>query len=163
MSTASRTAGSPLLQALGWKPYHELEAEEILAKLPDSDRAPALTLVAEPGIPPRTAIEILYKLAKKKPSARREIFRLAESDDPRDRSLAKTRAIELPPMPDPRLSLFDEWRRRGALMLERFPSDPLNPEIRDLLERIEALRRTLRQKQRVAREREEALAREAGA
>lgn len=142
------------LRILGWRDYHWLEAKEVLDRLPDADRGPALAFVAEPGIPPRTAIGILRKLAKRKPAARREIFRLAASEDPRDRSLAKTRAAELPPMPDPRLATLDDFHRRCARMLELYPADPFAAETQELLARIEALRGSISEAYRSLRERE---------
>ncbi|MEB2346930.1 MAG: hypothetical protein OZ948_19630 [Deltaproteobacteria bacterium] len=144
------------LRVLGWRDYHFLEAIEVVERLPVADREPALALVSEPGIPPRTAIEILRKLAKRKPAERREIYRLAASEDPRERSLAKTRAAELPPMPDPRLASLDDMRRRCRRMLSLYPADPFAAETQELLVRIEALRSAIAVAYRALRDREAA-------
>jgi len=141
------------LRVLGWRDYHWLEAREVLERLPEADRGPALAFISEPGIPPRLAIAILEKLAKRKAADRREIFRLAASDDPRERSLAKTRAAELPPMPDPRLALTDSIRIACKRML-RYPEDAHSVEIRELLGRAETLRRAIGETYRLHRDRE---------
>lgn len=133
-----------ILRVLGWREYHWLEALEVLERLPEADRGPALALVSEPGIPPRTAIKIVRNLAKRKPAARREIYRLAASEDPRSRALAKTRAAELPPLPDPRLAMLDDMRRRCSRMLMLYPGDPFTGDTLELLARIGRTRRGAR-------------------
>jgi hypothetical protein len=45
------------------KQYHALEAREKLERIPASDRQAAIALVSQPGVPPKSAIQLLGNLA----------------------------------------------------------------------------------------------------
>lgn len=122
----------PVFQKPDWKQYHVLEAREALTKLPEPARANAVALIDQPGIPPKDALETLRNIVTMPEPKREEVFRLAESSDPRDRSLAVTTAAERPPMPDPRWTLFlgiaDSFRKAAR----DFSDDPFTPRVLEL-------------------------------
>ncbi len=129
----------PLLQGPGWKQYRAMEAAEALDRLPESERNVVINLVDEPGIDPQTAVKIMTHIANKPASERKSILDLASSGDDRDRALAHTKAVELPPMPDPRYvpltSVLDTFKR----CIKAYPDDPETVELRELSERVKAL------------------------
>ena len=108
----------PEINGNGWRHYHVLEAQDMLERLPEKDRAPAIGITDGPGIPPRTAINILVTLAAMPVATRREVFELYRSEDPRDVSLAISRSTGLPPIPDPRLAATRELIRSIKKMLQ---------------------------------------------
>lgn len=123
----------PALQKPDWKQYHVLEAKEKLNTLPEPERAEAVKLIDQPGIPPKDAIGIIGNLAAMEPERRGEVFRMAGSEDARERDLALTTAARLPPMPDPRSTMLN----RVVLDLKKaarlFANDPLSPRIEALI------------------------------
>jgi hypothetical protein len=133
----------PFMQAPDWKQYHVLQARESLSKLPEAERPDAVALVAHAVAPPQTITEVLGKLAAKPAADRSEIYRLQASADPRERSLALTKAAELPPMPDPRWSAIREMERTIKGWLKLFPADPLNQQLRAALELLSEVERAL--------------------
>jgi len=129
----------PFMQNPGWKQTRVLEAREHLQKLPESDRPKAAALIGGPFIPPSRAVGILKNLVEKPADARAEIFRLQESEDSRERSLALTRAAELVPAPDPRSVTLREVSRKLKEMAALFTGDPFNPELTRYSEEVNAL------------------------
>lgn len=119
----------PAFQSPAWKQYHVLEAKEQLDKLPASDRPKAVAIIDQPGIPPQAALPILRNIALMAESQRSEVFRLNESEDKRERSLALTTAADRPPMPDPRLVPLRAMVRDLRSMARSYPSDPLTPGV----------------------------------
>ena len=91
----------------GWrKPSQKMAAQEALDRLPKTQRGAALEILAEPGVPPVTAVRILENLAAMPAKDRKRTFELYRSDDPQERSLAKSRAANVPPMPPVSLPLL---------------------------------------------------------
>lgn len=129
----------PVLQKPEWRQYQAMEAAEVLNTIPEEDREPLINMLDQPGIPPRTAIETLRKVAARPEAERKQIVALAQSTDERDQSLAITKAAEVPPMPDPRviplMSAVDTFKR----CIKNYPEDPETEEIRDLMKRVNAL------------------------
>lgn len=89
-----------------WKPERQAEGDRLIGSLPEEERAAAAALVSEDFIPEQVGIELLKNVAEMAPEERREVLRLHQSEDPRDRSLAKTRAAKQPPNPDPRCTIL---------------------------------------------------------
>lgn len=107
----------PVFQRPEWRQHHVLEAAEKLAKLPEADRPKVAALLDQPALPPKTGLELIDNLTAMTPAARRDVFRLAESDDPHDRRIANSKAAAVPPPPDPGLVLLldaDDTLRRAA-------------------------------------------------
>jgi ParB-like chromosome segregation protein Spo0J len=122
----------PFMQT--WKQYDVLEAHEALEKLPAPERASVAALLEQPGIPAKSAIEMVRNVASKPETERARIYELAESADLRDRQRAVTEAAAKPPMPDPRLSLLDDAARILKKAERMFPGDEANPSIVAVLE-----------------------------
>lgn len=129
----------PVFQKPDWKQYHVLEARTHLDKLPEEQRPNAVAIIDEPAIPPRLANSILNNLATMPDTERTEIFELHQSPDSRDRSLAGTRAAQIPPMPDPRVSVLYEIEIKLNTWSKKFPDDPFNPRFRSLLAEVKQL------------------------
>ena len=102
----------PAFKGAQWKQSQALAARESLALIPKKDHDAAIALVTGPGVDPRSAVKMLETIATKPAAARKEILDLSRSDDPAKRSLAMTRAIQLPPVPPDVLSHLDEAIRR---------------------------------------------------
>lgn len=101
----------PFMRAPDWKQDHVLEARQHLASLPEEERAPAAALVSQPGVPPQEAVKILGHLRHSEPDDRQEIYRKAESSDPREVSASLTIPTGRPAMPDPRVIGLASWLR----------------------------------------------------
>lgn len=126
----------PVFQAPGWKQYHVLEARECLDKFGNGDRVKAVAIIDQPDmpIPPQAAIPILRNLAAMPDEQRGEVFRLNESGDKRERSLALTMAADRPPMPDPRLVPLRSMLRDLRAMARSYPDDPHTPKVQSVAE-----------------------------
>jgi hypothetical protein len=94
---------------------------------------------------PTLAVELVTKIAAKPPKERQEIYRLSQSEDSRDRSLALTKSKELPPMPDPRLDLLDNAIKSLRNASEPYPKDPLTPRISAAIADLKAIRNCVKQ------------------
>jgi hypothetical protein len=131
----------PWMQGNVWRQSDVLRMRERLEELP-SDQAREQTmgiLGAARILDPALVVELIENIAAKKPAEREEIYRLSQSDDSRERSLALTRAAQLPPMPDPRLGILENVLRYLKAAIKPFPKDPLTPQLIDIRERIVAV------------------------
>jgi hypothetical protein len=135
----------PVMQSPDWKQYHVLEAKEALEKLPEEERPVVVAMVGEPGIPPKLAIELIRNVGDMKPDERKEICQLYQSNDPRDRSLAKTKAAQLPPEPDPRLFPISDAIQALQKCVRQFPNDPLTPRFKAVIQELEELKKEVRE------------------
>lgn len=135
----------PFMQGRDWRQSHVLAVRETLEDLPapERDRIANVLSCAKLMDPP-LAVQLIEKIAAKKLSEREEIYQLSESADPRDRSLALTKAAELPPMPDPRVGALDtaiDALRRAS---KPYPNDPLTPRIQTNIADLAAIRNSIR-------------------
>lgn len=121
----------PFMQGAKWRQSHVLAVRERLEELPEPEQAKAVGVLACAKLmDPALAVDLVGKLAKKPESERDEIYKLSQSTEARDRSLALTKTAELPPLPDPRLGLIDaalgslrhaiKACREGDLWISRF-------------------------------------------
>jgi ParB-like chromosome segregation protein Spo0J len=117
----------------GWRQSNVMAVKEALDDMPKAERDDAAAVLkCAKVLDHGKAVQLLRNIGEKKPAERKEIYELAQSDDKRDRSLALTRAAELPPMPDPRLALVEHALQDLKLAVKDFPKDPLTPAIQDL-------------------------------
>jgi len=98
----------PFMQKKPWVQHQVLHAGAELEKLPEAERPKVAALLDQDAIPPKTAISVLETFAKKPVEERREILKLAQSDDEHDRGTALTRAAALPDEPDAGLLLLKD-------------------------------------------------------
>lgn len=129
----------PFLQGDGWKQYRAMEAAEELNKLPEPERDIVVAMVSEPGIDPNTATKIISNIANKPEPERKRILDLAQSEDDRDRSLAKTKAVELPPMPDGRAIALEKAIGTIRTCIRSHPDDPEADDLRRIVDEIKAV------------------------
>jgi len=131
----------------GWKAYRVLEAREHLEALPDETRETMAEMLSEPGVPPKIAISMLANVREKPRKEQREITRLYGSKDDRERSLAKTKAVELPPSPDRRLIELMQVERSLRACVKWYPDDPLVPALRSMIEAVQELQKAIKAQQ----------------
>lgn len=129
----------PVLQGPGWKQYRAMEAAEALDRLPESEREIVIDLVDEPGIDPQTAVKIISTIASKPAPERKQILDLATSGDERDRALAHTKAVELPPMPDGRAIQLESVIRTLKTCIKAYPNDPEVDDLTRIITEIKAV------------------------
>lgn len=135
----------PFMQGDGWKRYHVLEAGETLEKIPEEDRPTITAIVSEPAVPPRKAIDLIRNYSGMKPAERKEITRLYQSNDYRDRALAKSKVVQNPPPPDPRLLDVLQAERILRRCVDLFPNDPLIPRFIEIINQVGDLKNAIRE------------------
>lgn len=136
----------PFLAQPGWKQYHAMEAAESLDRLPEDERPIIANLIDEPGTAPRTALRMLQTVVNKPEKERREIVRLAASEDDRERTLAKTKAAEVPPMPDPRLELVRQAKEAMKKAVKLYPNDPEVAAMKDVINTLDSIAAVIRER-----------------
>lgn len=124
----------PFLQQPEWKQYRAMEAAEALNQIPADQRETVIELATEPGVDPATATKIITTLATKPEPERKQILDLARSEDDRDRTLAKTKAVELPPMPDGRVAHMESVIRSLKVCIRAYPNDPETDDLKRILD-----------------------------
>lgn len=129
----------PFMQDPAWQPKRVLEARDILRKLPSDDRPKAAALISEPGIRVNHALGMLQNLAAMPKEGRAEVFRLNESEDIRERSLAGTKAAAEAPEPDPRAVPLRALSRKLEGLAGMFSGDAFNDELTRYAEEIKRL------------------------
>lgn len=134
----------PFMQKPDWKQYHVLEAREAIEQLPEPERPKAAALIDKPATPPKVAIKMLRNVAAMPAPKREEVFRLDQSDDMRDRSLALTTAFETPPMPDPRLTRIERAIRELQEAITPFPNDPETPMLQNVIATLRSVKAMIR-------------------
>ncbi len=135
----------PVFQKPDWKQYHVLEARTHLNELPSEERAEAVAIIDQPAIPPRDALKMLRNITTRKEPERHELYSLHKSPDMRDKSKVITTLAEVPPMPDPRLTILrraDEELKRCASLI---PDDPLAPRIAAIREDVRSIINEIRE------------------
>jgi ParB/RepB/Spo0J family partition protein len=128
-----------------WVRSDVLAVHEQLAPIPKAEHTAVAGVYACARLmDPKSAKEIASTLAGMSESDRSEIYSLSRSEDPRDRSLALTRAAAKPPQPDPRLNLLDDAKRAVEKCVKRYPDDPLTPQFQEEWQRLQALQQAVR-------------------
>jgi ParB/RepB/Spo0J family partition protein len=119
--------------------------------LPEDERRRALALVDSPGIPEAYAAGMIRNLAEMDEAERAEVYALNDSEDPRDRSLAVSRAAKKPPMPDPlRLMLLRLAQLTGECIRasDRYPD--IAGDLTEIRDRVLSLKDHVSDLQRTA-------------
>lgn len=120
-----------------WKPERAAKAEELVADLPEDERAATLSLVDEPGIPDVIGVEMVGNVAAMEPDQRKHVLDLHRSEDPRDKSKAKSIAADKPPMPDPRCLTLERAALEAKRAIQWCDRDP-DPSFRQRIEAVVA-------------------------
>jgi ParB family chromosome partitioning protein len=120
----------PFMKGSQWKQSDVLRVRERLEGLPAPEREKVADVIACAKLmDPAMAVQIVENISSKKPTERAEIYGLSKSKDPRDVSLALTKAAELPPMPDPRIGILENALRYLGAAIKPYPDDPLTPSL----------------------------------
>jgi ParB/RepB/Spo0J family partition protein len=131
----------PFMQAGKWRQSDVLRIRERIAELPEEEHEQAAgVLGCAKLLDPDMAVELMENLGAKKPKERQEIYELSRSTDPRDISLALTKAANLPPMPDRRLGIIDNAIQVLNAAIRPFPKDPLTPIFVSIVSELQAVR-----------------------
>lgn len=131
------------LDCEAWTQDAALKAGRLLDEMPKADRKTFAQMLGEPGIPSTKALKMLSNLSGMSDDKRDRVRRLYESKDPRERSLARTQAAKLPPMPDPRIELLEEARQRVSRARKLYPDDPFNSTLSAIVDQIRDLSRKI--------------------
>lgn len=133
------TDAYPFMQAPDWKQYHVLEARTHLEAIPETERPVLAAVVSSPGIPPKLANAMLANLRQMPDPERAEVVRLAQSDDPRERSLAETKAAAQPPNPDPRVLMVGAALKELNGCIKGHEQSPLTPRFQAVIDELKTL------------------------
>jgi ParB/RepB/Spo0J family partition protein len=138
----------PWLQSDAWRQADVLHLEKALKHIPPEEQGELCQFMeraAQPFDPrPDRVIEYAEVMCLKTTGERAEIYQLFSSGDERERDLARTRALNRPPMPDARTAYIREalqWLQKGV----RTPYDQ-EPEAGDfhaVITRLTELKTTI--------------------
>jgi hypothetical protein len=136
----------PFMQGADWRQSHVLAMGETLEKLPEPERKQATgVLECARILAPVDAVQLITNMAAMKSTERSELYQLSSSEDPRDKSLALTKAAKLPPMPDPRLNSLDAALESLSRTVKPFPNDPLTPRIKAVIDELRKIRSAVKE------------------
>ena len=136
----------PFLQGADWRQSDALRITERLEELPEPERDLACgVLSCAKLLDPALAVTLVENIIAKKPVERQEIYQLSTSEDPRQQSLALTKAAQLPPMPDPRLGVLDNVLRILQAAIKPFPNDPITPRLKEVRTEIQKIRASVKE------------------
>lgn len=136
----------PVMQKPGWRQSHVLAVREQIEDLPPDHRI-GINDVLECAtiLDPTDAVKLVGNMVAMKPAQREELFTLSRSTDPRERSLALTKAAKLPPEPDPRLNSLEAAMGSLRRASKPFPNDPLTPRIVAAIRELKKLHQAVKQ------------------
>jgi len=120
----------PWLQGPLWRQSDVLRAGERLEEFPEDQRDMVVgVLGCAKLMDPELAVTLLDNLRAMPVAERDEIYKLSQSDDPREISLALSRSAKNPPLPDPRIGILENVLRALSAAIKPFPKDPLTPKL----------------------------------
>jgi ParB-like chromosome segregation protein Spo0J len=136
----------PFMQNDAWRQSNALAVREHLAEFSKADRdRVASVLKCAKLLDPDDAIKMIENMDAMKPAELQELDRLSRSDDPRDRSLALTRAMHQPPAADPRLNSLEAALESLRHAVKPFPNDPLTPRIQAVIAELKLIHAAVKQ------------------
>jgi ParB/RepB/Spo0J family partition protein len=142
----STAAQFPFMQGNQWRQSDVLRVRERLEEIPADAREQAVTVLGSAKmLDPELTVNLIENIGARKPEERAELCRLSQSDDPRERSLALTRAAEKPPMPDPRLGILDNTLHYLNAAIKPFPKDPQTPKLIEIRDQIRVVRAAIKE------------------
>lgn len=134
-----------------WKPERKEAAEKMLAALPEQERDAVKALVGP--VHETAAIGLVENLTDMEPEERAEVLTLHESEDPRDQSLALSKAAKMPPNMDPRVGILGKAQaelRKAIRFCDRDTTDEIERMLAGLVDSIESIREQILQTPRAA-------------
>jgi ParB-like chromosome segregation protein Spo0J len=129
----------PFMRDPSWKQSQVLEARQHLQQMPHEQRAVAVAMISEPGVPAHKALPMLSNLRHMPEEKRGKLLGRYQGGNPRERDFAVSQAIELPTAPDPRLLKLKAALREIRECVERSPVDELTPRYTELMQLMDVL------------------------
>lgn len=124
----------PWMQGNTWKQSDVLAVREHLEEMKPEVRDDTVAILgAAKMLDPTLTKNLIGNIRAMPATERKEVLQLSQSDDSRQRSLALTKAAQLPPMPDPRLNSLEAALASLQRASKPFPNDPLTPQIEKLV------------------------------
>ena len=130
----------PFMGAPDWTQQRAIKVAKTLDALPAKDRKKIVRLVEANSPPARQAEKMVSAFERAAPKARSEVYEMAHSKDPRERSLAITHLAETAPEPDSRAVWLGLVMRDCAKQAKKYPGDPLNGKYMKLNDAMAELR-----------------------
>jgi ParB/RepB/Spo0J family partition protein len=131
----------PFMQTGKWRQSDVLRIRERIEELPEAERESAATVLGCAKVmDPDLAVTLVENIVAHEPKQRQEIFELARSSDPRDQSLALTKAAKLPPMPDKRLGIIDNAAHILNAAIKPYPKDAETPMLEKIRSELAVVR-----------------------
>jgi hypothetical protein len=136
----------PFMQGEDWRQSDVLRVRERLVEAPPKAREQIIEILGVAKVlDPELAVQLVENIAAKPAGEREEIYRLSQSEDSRERSLALTKAAEQPPMPDPRIGILDKILQGMNAAINPFPKDPLTPRLSEIRQEIVKVRAAVKE------------------
>jgi len=136
----------PFMQAGDWKQSDVLRVRERMEELDGKAREQTAAIIGTAKVlDPELTVTLVENLGAKTQAERQEIFDLSQSKDPRERSLALTKAADTPPMPDPRLGILDNALGFLNRAITPYPNDPLTPRLIEVRRELKAIRAAVKE------------------
>jgi len=137
----------PCMRHAAWKAHQVVKALEMLGEFPQDEYEALKAFFDGCSIAGEEGVRILRHLKRHTPEERQRVYTLAHSEDPVERSLAKTLAAKQPPEPAPQ-SIFAndlihrlERTRRVCLTSwrEQYPHEPWSAELAEMDQALAAI------------------------
>jgi ParB/RepB/Spo0J family partition protein len=134
----------PWMQGGEWRQSHVLAVRESLEKLPESEHDSVAGVLGTARLmDPALAVSLVSKIAEKPPCERNEIYKLSQSESAQERSLALTKAAELPPMPDARIAHIASAEGALANAVKCSSEDAIGSRLRSIRSDLKQIRISL--------------------
>lgn len=131
----------PFMQGDNWRKSDVLRVGEHLEAIPEIEHDDVAGVFAcAKLLDPKVTVDIVDTLGAMKETERQEVYGLSRSADPRDKSLALTRAANRPPMPDPRLAAISEAIRVLQKIVRTCPADHFTARIGSVIAELRSIR-----------------------
>jgi len=148
----------PWMQGNNWKQSDVLAVREHLEEMKPEVRDDTVTILgAAKLLDPALTKNLMRNIRAMPGPERKEVVALSQSEDPRKQSLALTKAAQLPPMPDPRLTSIDAALDSLRRASKPFPNDPLTPRINEVISELRKIHAAVKEVSYSARRKEGAV------
>jgi hypothetical protein len=134
----------PWMQSDAWIQADVLRLRRNLKRIPVPEQNQLCQFIEQTAAPleprPDRVIEYAEIMTLKTPEERAQIYQLWQSNDDRDQSLARTRSLHRPPMPDVRFTfIHDALQILKQALKPPLDQEPESHEFHDIIHRLKAL------------------------
>jgi hypothetical protein len=141
----------PCMKRHGWTNRQVLDGLEMLAAIPETEHSDINTFLEQSPSPAATGLKILKNLKRHTTEQRQHLYTLAQSQDPGERSLARTMAAKQEPEPGPQSRIANDLIRSLKGLRERltnwgrnYPDEPWSAELEEIAQNLDAIEHQLR-------------------